>query len=469
MGKNSAHRRKKNQDKYEQRMASDFLAEKAERAELLTPEEDMYLSQMLQDLAYEGTATDKRAVAEANALQDAVQTLERTRKNARLFEEAGVPKAYIDPELGIRNQMDRDFLPTGMPGGQPLPMMQGGDMGTGFPMPVIDKLSKPGVERRIHTNYQYIPELQRTEVVPIVREDTGKALVTELGDASKHSIETEGHTRGTEYMQDRILRLLGAKKLEASNQNDIYDVDFKAHFNDELEYFPDAQSGIDGEIRYSSYSNGRPTNALPVQLLTQIHPKGWRNMSDRQMKDITTDLIRTELQRNPSLNIEGAIQMLEERGDLIHRIDGKAIKPSHDALIMPGYTAKDAQANITVDKKPNIMAPETVHYVPLNEARSYIAQQRGKAAEKILQSRISRGETGKGATRARVYANVPMDIGEDMINGLPGSLAGPVGQVLKTVRPERNMSSFQENELNPSFREGVAQIMEMNRQARQGG
>ena len=130
-------------------MASDFLAEKAERTELLSPEEDMYLSQMLQDLAYEGTPTDKRAVAEANALQDAVETVERTRRNAQLFEEAGVPRAYIDPELGIRNQMDREFLPTGMPGGQPLPMMQGGDMGTSFPMPVIDKASKPGVERRM--------------------------------------------------------------------------------------------------------------------------------------------------------------------------------------------------------------------------------------------------------------------------------------------------------------------------------
>ena len=166
------------------------------------------------------------AVAEANALQHAVETVERTRRNAQLFQQAGVPREYIDPELGIRNQMDREFLPTGMPGGQPLPMMKGGEMGSSYPMPVIDKVSMPGVERRIHTDYQYIPELGRTEVVPIIREDTGRALVTEIGDASRYPIDTDGHTRGTEYMQDRILRLLGAKDLQVSNQDDIYDVDF---------------------------------------------------------------------------------------------------------------------------------------------------------------------------------------------------------------------------------------------------
>ena len=220
-------------------------------------------------------------------------------------------------------------------------------------------------------------------------------------------------------------------------------------------------SGIDGEIRYSTYSSGNKTNQLPIQLLTQIHPKNWKNMSDLEMKNAAKQLILKELRNNPSLNIEGAIQVLEDKGDLIHRIDGKAIKPSHDALIMPGYTAQDAQTNVTVDKKPNIMAPETVHYVPLNQARSYIAQQRGKAAEKILQSRISRGETNRGAPRARIYANVPMKLGEDMVGGLPGSLAGPVGQVLKTVRPERSTSSIQELELNPKHREFMAQIRAM--------
>ena len=173
----------------------------------------------------------------------------------------------------------------------------------------------------------------------------------------------------------------------------------------------------------------------------------------------TTDLIKNELRNNPALNIEGAIQVLEEKGKLIHRIDGKAIKPSHDALIMPGYTSDDAQANIRVDKRPNILAPETVHYVPLNEARSWIASRRGEDAQKILNVRFNKGESGRGAGRARIYANVPESVGEDMINGLPGSLAGPVGQVLKTVRPERNMPSIQEMEMNPKHREAIAQLM----------
>ena len=308
-------------------------------------------------------------------------------------------RIYLNRQYGIEDQ----FIAAGLTPGQARMVEALEELKRyGVPSAFIHRPMQ-GVERRIHTRYGTNPLTGEQEIIPYLDPGTGKVLVTNYGDSRAGNIDMAGYHKGSEYVQDRAMRLMGKNPIRNNNRN-VTDVDFKVD-----------GIGIDGEIREDFEAKNKN---VPVQLYTLTTTPETKGGDKRVVARAVEKVIRDELISRGGSAIN-ATERAYQDGRLQDAIPGKLAKTdSIPQLLMTTLRSSDAIANKATKDKLAI-APREVRVVDMNAARDYVegmtAEEvlRGTGGRSVLQVRpndgdpYSRNREGRGRVYIRVPENTP--------------------------------------------------------------
>lgn len=309
--------------------------------------------------------------------------------NDRMFERAGVP---VDVAPTITDTVGR--------------------MSNGVPMPFVDKSSKQGVERRVHTRFEKNPYTDEFEIAPFVDVDTGGALVSEFGDSRVANIDNFTGQRGdkaTEYVAERVLKLMGL----APRRGPFAGVDFQVDMGGK-------QVGIDAQIQ-------RGDGPLQTQLYTYLRPQDKNYEVSKDGGFAVANDMRSMIRNAPNASTSNLVDVIESMADNGQLNDkhnnrfGKALKDDYDYAVMPqydiAYANRNQKANDTITEAPNSIA-----FVDLKKALSDISQVSAKEAiKRDGQARVSwnMGNNKQGPMRARINIQTPDDAVRDAVASRP--------------------------------------------------
>ena len=351
-----------------------------------------------------GRANDRLQKAKRMAGNDRVEQLLAELKpiaeaERRLDELEADARVYLNRQYGIEDQ----FIAAGLTPRQARMVEALEELkGRGVPSAFIHS-PMAGVEERVHTRYGKNPLTGQQEIVPYLDPGTGNVLVTNYGDSRTGNIDMAGYGKGSEYVQDRAMRLMGQNPIRNNNSN-VTDVDFLVN-----------GKGIDGEIREDFEAKNRN---VPVQLYTLTTTPETKGGNKRVVASAVDRVIRDELRKRGGNAIDATERAYQSRR-LEDAIPGKLAKTeSIPQLLMTTLRSQDAIANKATKDKLAI-APREVRVVDMKAAKDYVegmtAEQtlRGTGGRAALQVRpndgdpYSRNREGRGRVYIRVPENTP--------------------------------------------------------------
>ena len=287
--------------------------------------------------------------------------------------------------------------PSSMPGG--LKRLQTGTLQGGVPGPYIK--GSPDNETRVLLD----------------RDETGELIPIDTITFGQHKQLPGGHTKASEYLGEKILRLMGMEP-ELLNSK-------ASHYADLI----DKKSGKRIDVEIKDNDPGQHSGAVfALQVYTYLFPLDGKYREPYQ--------IRADVERNVNnyasfnnVNMIDAVEALVQQGVLgpsesRFRI-GKALKSDPrlasseaarmDSIIMPGYTRETNQIGVTGGNEGSLVtAPTSIQEINLPLALEYVKQQKGDLEpRKKLRTRDSRGDEQMqeedGHLRARLYMDIPND------------------------------------------------------------
>ena len=312
----------------------------------------------------------------------------------------------VAKQLGRFSEIDDQFIQAGVPHNKIDALLDTRPLQNNVPAPWVDKESKPGLTRRVHTTYDVNPYTGEQEIVPYYEPEkvrgrtvaSNRPLVTEFGDSREQAIEGLGSARNdkaTEYVQKRILQLMGTAPEEA-NRVDQYGVDFRAK-----------GEGIDGQIR-------KEDEPYRAQLFTALYPenKTYSNNNPREIINDVEDMVSSEM-RKGDRSLLRAIDSLMQQGKLENNWDygaiGKVIKEDYDKTLTPVLTREEALENHRAWDKISI-APQSVEMWDLKGIHDKVKASKGNdIGPQDVGYSWSNGNNRDGRLRARMNINMPDD------------------------------------------------------------
>ncbi len=305
-------------------------------------------------------------------------------KNDRMFERAGVP-VDVAPTL-------TDTL---------------GQMSNGVPMPYIDNLNKPGIERRIHTKVVQNPYTGEYEIEPFLNQRTGGALVTELG----HNVDMEGEDKASEYIQDHALRLMGFNPTRGPKGK----VDFYIEQNGK-------RIGVDGQTSRTSWN---PTvqayaKVIPTQRESGGYGYGYarHRRNTRANEDALINDIRISLgnEMDGKTGLKRAMNNLIEAGLIKNDswLRGKAYRADYDKVIMPVVNARDHFKN--KDQDLHAIAPDKVIGYDMSDVKDKVDNIKDPNRLNIAYNAAA---NQKGEGRGQISVDVPRSAIKDVTKENP--------------------------------------------------
>ena len=340
-----------------------------------------------QDMRMAGDEIIKELVEERSEEQKQVKHLARQlgrfAENDTMFEQAGVPYQMIDNLQSIRQ------------------------LSNGVPAPYIDTVSKPGIERRIHTGVGVNPYTGDREIVPFMNKGTGEALVTEFGT----NVNMEGQDKASEYVQDHILRLMGHNPQRGPTGKIDFYVDIDGQ-----------RVGIDGQ---ALGAGERPvveayTKAIPTG---RNYGYGYGRQGDRSIKTDMKRLIDSELRQGNTFDeaMSNLVSSGRVRND--RHLAGKLYKADYDEVLMPIQNQTMHRANQRNDVIA--IAPDDVIGYNLHDIREDINNIRDG---RQLQYTYNAGMDGRGEARTRIRGYVPQEAIVNVVDSNPY-----VAQILSNI------------------------------------
>lgn len=293
--------------------------------------------------------------------------------------------------------IDAGVKPSSMPSG--MQRLQTGTLRGGVPGPYIK--GSPDNETRVLLD----------------RDETGELIPIDTITFGQHKKLPGGHTKASEYLGEKILRLMGMEP-ELLNSKASYYADLI-----------DKKSGkrIDVEIKDND-PRQHSGSVFPQQVYTNLFPLDGRNRKPYQIRADVERMVNTYATFH-NVNMIEAVEALVKKGELgpsdqRYRV-GKALKSDPriasseearmDSIIMPGYTRETNQVGVSGGNEGSLVtAPTSIQEINLPLALEYVKQQKGdlKPREK-LRTRDSRGDEqmqdGEGHLRARLYMDIPND------------------------------------------------------------
>ena len=311
------------------------------------------------------------------------------------------------------NQRDQQLINAGVPASefQGFQQLQVPQLMNGVPAPYIDKQTKRGIERRIHTGIKE-NELGQREVVGYPNPETGEVLVTEFGDGRTGRIDgltipddpREVGPRASEILGKHAMWLNGDISARMINTSDFS--------------VPDMRTSDGRGVDTHTLRTGRHDGVVEVQVSTglnpSIRPVGDSNRAVRQMIEAKLD---------QGFSIVDAIDDLkaQSRGGLNPiRLQngkdvsaGKLVKEGYDGLISPLLERNAALDNVR-GLRPNmqdkqVIKPEAIYTVDLAGVRGALNNMSAAQQREMMTVSGNRGNNGRGMERSRVNIDVPIN------------------------------------------------------------
>jgi hypothetical protein len=323
------------------------------------------------------------------------------------------------------NQRDQMFIDAGVPASEfrGFQQLQVPQLKNGVPAPYIDTVTKPGLERRVHTQVVQNPKTGGNEITPISNPETKKALVTEFGDGRDGSIDDLNIPRNPNKVGDRASELLGKHIMWLKGDKDARIV---VGENDYAR--PDLDVNGQG-IDVHTLRTGVHNNVVEIQVNTGVNPR----IAPRGNQEIAVKQMIVDRMKNGE-NMFEAIESLKnmERGGLepirapewapdagADRSPGKLVKEGYDGLVAPLFDWKEARENVATkagrggrplqknQQDKQVLKPHKIFEVDLHELRDTIDKMSPLEQSKVMNITPNQGNGGDGMHRSRINVNMP--------------------------------------------------------------
>ena len=337
-----------------------------------------------------------------------------------LFEEAAEEKRqtqYLAKQLGRFADIDAKFERAGVPHQVVEDLQESRQLNNGVPAPFIDTTSKPGIERRVHTEIKVNPFTGENEIVAFNNPSTNEALVTEFG----RNVNMEGQDKASEYVQDHILKLMGFKPERGPKGK----VDFYIEQNGK-------RIGVDGQ----AIGEGQPA---VVEAFTKVMPNnragrfkdgggygyGYapnrRNPNGKNTPE-NVSAIKRDVKKslknamNEGRTFDEAMEFLVRDGYIAddRNIKGKLYKSDYDKVLMPIQNQRQHIQNAQQDRIA--IAPEGVVSYNIDEIKDYV---KGITNPNDVLAAYNAANDGQGKARVKLRAEVPSEYITDVVANNP--------------------------------------------------
>ncbi len=323
------------------------------------------------------------------------------------------------------NQRDQMFIDAGVPASEfrGFQQLQVPQLSNGVPAPYVDKVSKPGVERRVHTIEGQNPITEQVELLPMTNDNTGGALVTEFG----KNVDMEGQDKASEYVQDHILRLMGFNP----QRGPIGKVDFFVEKNGQ-------RVGIDGQAQEAgrnpvveAFTKVIPTNRPRGGYGEGYAPKPMNQNrgtntigNERAIRNDVINSLKNAMDEGRTF--DQAMNFLVDRGHFVddRNIAGKLYKADYDAVLMPMQNQTQHRANAKYDDIA--IAPDSVVMYNIADVRDHVKNIRDP---RQIRDAYNAGNNRRGEARVKLRADVPQQYVQDIVQTNPY-----VAQILRTLK-----------------------------------
>ena len=328
-------------------------------------------------------------------------------------------RAYLDRQYGIEEEFHQAGVPSeSIRGLQDIQMLS-----NGVPAPYVDTVSKPGIERRIHTIEDQNPITGQAELLPMTNDNTGGALVTEFG----KNVDMEGQDKASEYVQDHILRLMGFNP----QRGPVGKVDFFVEKNGQ-------RLGIDGQAQEA----GRApvveafTKVIPTNRPRGGYGEGYAPKPMNQNRGTNTieneRAIRSDVRNSlgnamsEGRTFDQAMNFLVDRGHFVddRNIAGKLYKADYDAVLMPMQNQTQHRANAKYDDIA--IAPDSVVMYNMADVKDHV---KNISNPRQIRDAYNAGNNRRGEARVKLRADVPEQYVQDIVQTNPY-----VAQILRTLK-----------------------------------
>lgn len=341
----------------------------------------------------------------------------------RILEELGIEQEninqteYLAKQLGRFANIDAKFERAGVPYQAVQSLQEIKQLSNGVPAPFIDTTSKPGIERRIHTEVTVNPFTGENEIVAFNNPSTDEALVTEFG----RNVNMEGQDKASEYVQDHILKLMGFKPQRGPKGG----VDFYIEQNGK-------RVGVDGQ----TIGEGQPA---VVEAFTKVMPNNragrfgdgggygdgyapnMRNPDGKNTKENVSAIkrdVKASLKNamNEGRTFDEAMEFLMREGYIADdpNIKGKLYKSDYDKVLMPIQNQRQHIENRDQDRIA--IAPEGVVSYNIDEIKDYV---KGITNPNDVLAIYNAGNSGQGKARVKLRAEVPSEFITDVVANNP--------------------------------------------------
>lgn len=348
------------------------------------------------------------------------------------------------------NKRDQKLIDAGVPSSefQGMRQLQVPALSNGVPAPYIDTVTKPGLERRVHTGVIQNPLTGGREIAAFPHpERPGQALVTEFGDGKSGNIDglnvpgvprtyqerREVGDRASEYLGKRIAWLQGDRGAKLINSTDFS--------------VPDMQMSDGRGVDVHTLRTGAHNGVVEIQVNTGVNPTGSIRPGMRQEEAIK-QMIISKMRDGYSLP-QALTALKQARGSGLTPITyqgrdastGKLYKDNYDGLISPLFDRNEALLNVydfigkgnkrlpSRMQDKTVIKPEKIYSVDLKQLRQPIENMSPREVERSIRLSSNRGNAGGGMQRTRINMNVPVTT--------PGvtdiSQEGYVAQLLKQL------------------------------------
>ena len=329
-----------------------------------------------------------------------------------------VPERELSPAyerlLDVAQQFEsvnQGLIDAGVPADklQGLQQLQVRALENGVPAPYIDRKSKRGIERRVHTGV-FENALGQRDIMGYPNPETGEVLVTEFGDGRTGRIDGLEIPTNPREVGPRASEILGKHAMWLSGDHGtrmINSTDFSV---------PDMRTGDGRGIDTHTLRTGRHDGVVEIQVSTGLNPTitptGDSTQAVRQMIEDKLDDGLSVVEAIDVLKAQprGGLSPISYRGRDVS--GGKLVKEGYDGLISPVLERQAALNNVR-GLAPNmqdkqVIAPEAIYTVDLAGVRDALSDLSAAEQKAMMTVSTNRGNNQQGMPRSRVNLDVPV-------------------------------------------------------------
>lgn len=319
---------------------------------------------------------------------------------------------YLAKQLARYAEIDAKFEQAGVPYQEVEGLTESlRALANGVPEPYIDRSTKRGIERRIHTAVAENPYTGEREIIAFNNPETGEALVTEFGDGRTGRIDGLSVPSNPREVGDRASEILGKHIMWLQgdpNARMINATDFSV---------PDMMTGDGRGVDTHTLRSRRHDGVVEIQANTGVNPtisaRGDSNAAVRQM-------IHSKLDEGYDI-VDAIDELKAQTGGGLDPIRlrngkdvsaGKLIKEGYDGLVSPVLNEREAINNVRglpsnmQDKQ--VLKPEKIYSVDLHKVRDALRDMSPAQQKEMMTVSPNRGNNGRGMQRSRVNIDVPV-------------------------------------------------------------